>query len=289
MKRNFKPMAALAVCALGALAVSSCTKDEFFGLEDSVVIDASTKYEIAMSQEYADFARASFSFSETMMQEVDTTNMKVYTDKDGNQIRYNVGSTQQNVFELLEALKKAYPELEKADKIDFDEIQMIALANNESLSDLAAKVASINTKYGENDYDALRWVRTSNMNYWHLNYYPSSYYVYMDGAYFDAYNSIPAAVHAAIYGMGEIPGVYGAGGLAWGDYTGVAMTSGFGEYWPDVMGYGYPSPEADFIILPTTENMNNVYPGEYFWGGDYFMSGRLHYVYNMEGEFMYYM
>ena len=290
MKRNFKPMAALAVCALGALAVSSCTKDEFFGLEDSVVIDASTKYEIAMSQEYADYARACFNIAESFNQEVDTTKMESFIAEDGKRVLYIEGaSSQSNAYEALENLRKAFPELTKADAIDFDEIQKIALSNNEALKDIAAKASEKNTKYGTySNNQARSWLASVWYEYYGYQYSPT--YANFDGYTFNMYSDVMSAVHSVIYAT-EYTDYQLGGGLVWGDYSAVTISS-YGEGWPSIdwLG-GSPMPEADFLVVPpTVVNLSEINTWEIGsqLGGDYISSGRLHYIYNAEGQFLFF-
>ena len=284
MKRNFKPMAALAVCALGALAVSSCTKDEFFGLEDSVVIDASTKYEIAMSQEYADYARACFNMFEAMNQPVDTTVMEK-KEINGKAVYIQNGSTT-SVMDLLNSLKKAFPELANADQIDFNEILSIALANNEELNDIKSKMPS-RTKYYE-DYQSGHWLYSVAENYYGISDWGSPW-LDIEGWWFTAYDYRYTAINEVIFRLAESSSPYNynyegmGGGLIFGDQSAVSMVS-WGEYaWPSVIGYGSPAPEADFIVAPTL----NITTSElwFYMGGSYWNGGRTHYVYDYEGNY----
>ena len=136
--KKFRTLAGMAVFALGVLATSSCSKDEFFGLEDSQLIDASTKTEIAMSQEYVDFVLACSEMADFMSQPMDTTTAEVKIDPDGKRILYKEGP-QLSAMALFEVLKEKYPELEKADKMDLDEILKIALSKNTVLKGEASK------------------------------------------------------------------------------------------------------------------------------------------------------
>ena len=289
MKRNFKPMAALAVCALGALAVSSCTKDEFFGLEDSVVIDASTKYEIAMSQEYADYARASFKFAESVSQEVDTTKLNSFS-VDGKTVYYKDDNLQKEMYDYMDALKKAYPELNKADRIDLAEIQQIALSNNEALKDIAQAFAG--TK--GSDQQAVQWLssayydmygyvaRRTTLFFWEWSMY---YYCTVQGAIWDAQ-------------FMSREGQNMTGGLIWNDGSAVSMVA-YGEaegtiWWPQTSGYGSPQPESDFIIVPDFifNNEQNIpaYMVGYeldYWIPGYSSCGRSHILVG-NGETYYY-
>ena len=278
MKRNFKPMAALAVCALGALAVSSCTKDEFFGLEDSVVIDASTKYEIAMSQEFADYARASFKFAESVSQEVDTTKLNSFS-VDGKTIYYKDDNLQKEMFDLLDALKKAYPELNKADKIDLAEIQQIALSNNEALKDIAQAFAG--TK-GSN-LQAIQWLSSAYYDMYGYDVERTSLFFWEWSMYFQY--TVQGAIWDASFVAHE--GDYLAGGLIWGDGTAVSMVAygpeGSNIWWPNTSGYGSPQPEADFIILPSYMTGNEID----YWVPGFSSCGRSHMIFGNEEMYYY--
>ena len=278
MKRNFKPMAALAVCALGALAVSSCTKDEFFGLEDSVVIDASTKYEIAMSQEFADYARASFKFAESVNQEVDTTKMNSFS-VDGKTVYYKDDNLQKEMFDLLDALKKAYPELNKADRIDYEEIQQIALSNNEALKDIAQAFAG--TK-GSN-LQAVQWLSSAYKDMYGYEAERTSLFFWEWSMYFQY--TVQSAIWDASFIAHE--GDYLAGGLIWGDGTAVSMVAygpeGSYVWWPNTSGYGSPQPEADFIILPSYMTGNEID----YWVPGFNSCGRSHMIFGNEEMYYY--
>ncbi|MBO7113991.1 MAG: hypothetical protein J6V95_02335 [Bacteroidaceae bacterium] len=271
MRKNFKTLAGMAICILGALAASSCSKDEFFGLEDSEVLDYSTKTEIALSQEYADYAIAYFNMIETMKQPVDTTEMEIQGVVNGKPVYFKHGSS--SVKESLELLKKAYPELEKADKIDFDEIQSIALSRNKALKDIASKMDS-STKYYYNgkyySYGSDAWVDNISG--------------YEDGWYFYSHNMVEGAVSDVIWYCGENGFNMNGGGLIFSDWSAVSMV-GYGEWWPNIVNNA-PYAEADFIVLPST----NIYGVELWniaWnlGPAYYNSGRIHYVYNEEYDY----
>lgn len=275
----------MAVCILGALAVSSCSKDEFFGLEDSEVLDYSAKYEIAMSQEFTDYAKACFSFVEAFDQPIDTANMQK-VDVEGKQVYVVSGMASQkdNAVELLQKIKTAFPKLAMADKIDFDEIMDIALSENQALSDIASIVLSPSTKSYENRPMARQWLNSADQEYWNYSGDRNLSYSYMEGCTFYSHNTVWGAVQSAIWDLNEYSGNYGAGGFIWGDNSAVSMRTVFGEYWPDVAHYGSPSPEIDFVILPNAENL---YQGELseMFGGEYFTSGRIHYAFDYNGNY----
>ena len=275
----------MAVCALGVFVTSSCTKDEFFGLEDSVVIDASTKYEIAMSQEFADYIRANYNFAESFNLDVDTTKMESFTIK-GKTIYYKDESLQKDALEFLKVLKETYPELDKADKTDFNEMQIIALSNNEALSDIAQQILTSNngTKAWENVQSA-KWIRSAYKDLYGYDTQLTSMY------FWDWHISFSTTWQGALWDAefiiagGEADCV--VGGLLWGDRSGASMVNLLPEgnyvWWPDTRQWGTPQPESDFIILPSFINqyeIDTMIPG-------FNSCGRSHYIFANE-EMMYF-
>ena len=260
----------MAVCILGALAASSCSKDEFFGLEDSEVLDYSAKYEIAMSQAYADYAIACANMVETMLQPVDTTKMEIQGEIDGKPL-YVKNGTCVSALDLLENLKKLYPDLQKADNIDFKEIQEIALANNEALKDIAAKMPT-ETKTWFSWGDVSSWAQSNG-------HYGASFAE--DGWWFSCFTSAWSAINDAIWAYGES---YNndkfEGGLLFNDGTAVSMI-GYSEIpWPSIVNQGSPLAETDFIIAPTAD-VNQIWGELCYFGPEYAEGNRLHYVYGM--------
>ena len=284
MKKNFMYLAGMAVCIIGALAASSCSKDEFFGLEGSQVVSASTMNEIAMSQEFTDYAKACLALTQTMSEEIDTTAMESFINEKGKRVYYKDGVySEYSVPELMEILKKAYPELEKADMTDFDEILQIALAKNEALSDFAVKASVNNTKSG--NAQSFEWVRSAHRNYYDLDYTPSLSSTNIDGVCLQGFNHLSGAVSSAIYGTIDTQD-YWYGGYFWNDYSGV-LASSCNPYWPDIAEYGSPVPEADFFVLPWTEG-GQVQGGFSFEFGYYLESHGTHYIYYTDGNYQVY-
>ena len=298
MKKNFKRSAGMAVCLLGVFAASSCTKDEFFGLEDAQVMDSSTKYEIAMSQDYADYVRACYDLSKTLGQEADTLNMEVTIGDDGKRVFHKKASDiQENkALELLKKMKADYPALAKADKIDFDEIQKIAFANNDNLRDIVALIAPQSTK-ANNRYESLIWLNNivdgnylstghlyDDVHYVSPSYhYSTNYYtsMYVDGWNFDCHLFQWDAINSAIWYSSE--SVFATGGMIWGDFSAVTMsTLDFLVYWPGVTNVGTPEPEADFIVIPALSDLNQW---EMDMGPCYYFNSRTHYVYDYTGDY----
>ena len=268
MKTEIKTLAGIVVCALGSLVFSSCSKDEFFGLEDAEVLDYSTKYEIAMSQEYVDYVIACYNMVEIMNQPVDTTQMEVCGVINGKRVYAKTDSCA-SALDLLESLKKAYPILLKADKIDIDEIRAIALEKNETLKEMSSKKASF-TKVSP--FKSFRWAES-------LGHYGCSFIE--EGWWFNLFAEVHDAVNDIIWSTSE-GGFLMGGGLIFSDYTAVSMT-GIG-LWPSVVNSGTPRANADFIVAPTNEPYINW--GELWdFGPEYSEGVRLHYVYGRGSGF----
>lgn len=264
MKKNFKTLAGMAVCILGALAVSSCSKDEFFGLEDSEVLDYSAKYEIAMSQAYADYAIACFEIAEAMTQSVDTTEMEIQGEINGKPL-YVKNGTCASALELLEQLKKIYPELEKADNIDLKEIQDIALSNNDALKQFTSnKIGETKAWYNGSNWDVGRWAQSNGHNGASFG---------DDGWWFSCYTSTWEAVSNAVWYTSETSS-YG-GGLVFNDGSAVSMTSVISA-WPSVVNHGSPLAEADFIVAPSLD-----YSECYMFGSEFTEGNRVHCIYGL--------
>ena len=282
MKRIFKTLAGMA-CIIGALAASSCSKDEFFGLEGSQVVSASTMNEIAMSQEFTNYAKACLALTQTMSEEIDTTAMESFINEKGKRVYYKDGVySEYSVSELMEILKKAYPELEKADMTDFDEILQIALAKNEALSDFAVKASVNNTKSGW-IRNSLEWLRNAHRNYYDLDYTPQIWSTDIDGVSLTNYDHLSAAVSNALYATVDTQD-YWYGGYFWNDYSAV-LASSCSPYWPDIAEYASPVPEADFLVLPFPEDYA-YQVGEYYIDyQDYRSHHRIHYIYFCDGNY----
>ena len=280
----------MAVCALGVFVTSSCTKDEFFGLEDSVVIDASTKYEIAMSQEFAEYAKASLCFLDELNQPIDTTEKKVYCVIEDKPVYIKTGtSSYQEVLESLESLKKVFPELNKADEYDYDEILMIALRNNDALNSYMTESLPKETK-ASMYYNARSWfAQLLNIG---GDFYCDGDLSSMMGEQYGTtwymcawWNKVSTINHAI--SLSQEAHVT-TGGFFWNDGSGTSIISAQSEAdmmpWPRFATYGMLTPEADFMIRP---NGNLALP-ESNIGENYFHTGRVHYIYNYEGQYAVY-
>lgn len=269
MRKQINNIAVMAVCVLGALAASSCSKDEFFGLEDSEALDYSAKYEIATSQEYADYAIACFNIAETMIQPVDTTDMKIQGVVNGKPIYYK-DDFSSSVIDYMNILKKAYPKMEKVDKIDLDDILSIALSNNESLKEYASKQNLMTKGIYPNDSYASLFVNAINYS--------------SDGWYFKPFNYYWNAVSDVIWECGENTCFLNGGGLIFSDNSGASMISYGGvDWWPSIINETLIPAEADFIVapsayLPTVEIWDLVSA----FGPSYYNGGRVHYIFDKE-------
>lgn len=278
MRIKDKTLAGLAVCVLGVLATSSCSKDEFFGLEESVYLDNSLKTEIAMSQEFADYSIACLNLMIDMNQPVDTADMQIQGVVNGKPIYFKTGSGN-SVKELYDNLLKAYPAMTKADKLDIDEIEEIAMSKNKALKKAvkATKYYSYNyTPY----YQSQQWIYNQSQGFSDWDYYS-------DGWWFEAHFTVASAVYEVLWNCAE-GGFYATGGgLLFEDNTAVTMI-GYDEYWPSLVNHGSPYAERDFLVAPDNVNIYNLEVwdiarnlGHGYWGGN-----RLHYIFNGEMDYI---
>ena len=282
MRKKIQTLAGMAVCALGILATSSCSKDEFFGLEDSVYLDNSLKTEIALSQEFADYAIACYNIVNEMNQPMDTANMQIQGIVDGQPVYYTTGS-QEYIIELKEKLKNAYPELAKADRLDFDEIMEIAISNNKVLKGILPN--KITRSYP--DYNKI-----SNMWIYNASEGDSvdELFFFDSGScgewWFKAFSNSFSALNHVIWFVGEEWCYPNGGGLIFADDSAVGML-GDGECWPTIASRVGPRAEADFIILPDA-NLSQFEIWDFAWhlGPEYYNSNRVHYLYNDEMQFV---
>lgn len=270
MKKNYVSLAGMAVCVLGVLSTSSCSKDEFFGLEDSVYLDNSLKTEIAMSQEFADYTLACLNLANEMNQPIDTAEMQIQGLVNGKPI-YLKTASYENVKEMIDNLREAFPELVKADKLDFKEMQEIALLKNKSLKGLAKS-----TKYvpSWSDPQSEIWIYSASGG-------TDNYSMYYGGWFFDSHWSVYSAVSEVLWYCGEGGFNMNGGGLIFGDYTAVSMI-GYDEYWPSIVNSG-PRAEADFLVAPNVD-LSSLEVWDIAWrlGPGYYGGGRIHHIFNEE-------
>lgn len=263
--KNFRTLAGMAVFALGVLATSSCSKDEFFGLEESEVIDASTKTEIAMSQEYVDFVLACSEMAEYMSQPMDTTNAEVKIGPDGKRILYSEGP-QLSAMALFEALKEKYPELKEADQMDFEEIMEIALSKNKALKKVVATKST-------NAYPfSYQWANSLGIPYGCGS----------GSSYLQCYPSDAPAVQNVLFWASEIDDLY-LGGIIFDDYSTATLISD-PCWWPEIINQGYPVAEADFVVSYSSGSLSSdPFDLAYELGPAYYEGNKTHYVYVYEG------
>lgn len=269
----FKTLAGMAVFALGVLATSSCSKDEFFGLEDSQLIDASTKTEIAMSQEYVDFVLACSEMADFMSQPMDTTTAEVKIGPDGKRILCKEGP-QLAAMALFEVLKEKYPELEKADKMDLDEILEIALSKNIALKGVASKTTP-KTKYNA-WAECMKWASS--------NGHGGAGFC-SEGWWFDCFLGELSAMQHVMFIASETDEMY-IGGLVFGDGT-IATLHSYPTWWPSIANSGYPMAETDFVLIYNTGLLSaDLGDLAYKLGPEYTDGGsaKTHYILQYEGE-----
>lgn len=268
----------MAVCILGALAASSCSKDEFFGLEDSEVLDYSTKYEIAMSQAYADYAIACFEMSKAMNQPIDTTSMEIQGELEGKPIYVKEGPST-SALALFEALKEKFPKLANADKIDYDDIFELAMSENKALKGVATTTAP-KTK---------AWISWGSCGSWAQSngHYGAAFND--EGWYFNCYASTVSAIQNAIFYASEsYNSDKWAAGIGWSDGTAASMTAFFDFWWPSVINTGSSLPESDFVVVPYGSSLAESAGDEissiiFAAGPEYAEGDRLHYIYSFMG------
>lgn len=273
----------MAVCLLGVLSTSSCSKEEFFGLEDSVYLDNSIKTEIAMSQEFADYILACRNLVNEMKmgQSLDTTDMQIQGIVDGRPLYFKTGSYEAGK-NLLEKLKKAYPELEKADQVDFDEIQKIAFSKNKDLKGLASPKISKTKSWG-GEAGALGWLM--DLSNGEIDDYGQEYMFddFTGRWIFEAHNTVAGAVSKVIYYCGEEGFNMNGGGYLCSGRIGSAISMiGFGQKWPNIM-----RPEEDFLAAPNID-LSALELWDIAWrlGPGYYGPGRIHYIFNEEMDYV---
>lgn len=263
--KKFRTLAGMAVFALGVLATSSCSKDEFFGLEESEVIDASTKTEIAMSQEYVDFVLACSEMADFMSQPMDTTTAEVKIGPDGKRILCKEGP-QLSAMALLEVLKEKYPILEKADKMDLDEIMEIALSKNKALKKVAA------TKTTNAYPDSFAWALSLGL--------PTN-----GNGYLECFPFAEPALQVLMFWASECDELF-LGGLVFGDGSVTALMSEPCP-WPEPewINQGYPLPESDFVISYSSGSLSSdPFTLASQLGRGYYEGERTHYILMYEGS-----
>lgn len=290
-KETNKFLFRLTVCALSVLATTSCSKDEFFGIEEAQLIDETTMLAIATSEEYYEYEMACLYFMEEL-NDIDTSKMHVYTVINGKPIYVKSGSdSYKNVLKHKENLMKIYPELLHASVIELKQIQNIALSKNNTLREHTMKVSPFlikRTKSGNDEAHAwLQHVSSSTYNWgyehnWDTGAYTNTteygeYTFHFDLQVYE--NSIEAVNQARNKSISTEKEV---GGLAWNDASAVTVfnreAGPYYMYWPRTDGSPYPT--YDFHFHPS----GDLTPSELdrqFWNNHY----RVHYIFDWLGNF----
>ena len=278
MKKNFKNIAEIAMCVLGVLSTSSCSKDEFFGLNEYESLDYSKKIEIALSQEYTDYAVACFKIVDAMNLLSDTTANRNIGEIDGKTIYYVESG--EPIMDLLEILKKKYPELIYADKPDLDEIQRIANSKNITLRKLAGSKTSTKNdgSYQESEY-YIGYLNCAKSNLWTDNLFVTDATIGHWWLHSWWAQEQDDAVSSAIWSASEFGYQLGSGGLVFSDGSAVSI-AGVGE-WPSLINE-ISFAESDFLIVPYSDISFGaaLYIAYGITGG----GGRSHYFIRNNGE-----
>lgn len=275
MRIQTKKLTGMVMCILGVLATSSCSKDDFFGLNEFETLDYSKKTEIALSQEYTDYAIACYKLADMMSQLSDTTVKHKEGEINGRPISYMESG--ESIMDLLEKLKAAYPELAYVDKPDYEEIQRIALSKNEILKNKVAPQET--TKFAGNYFDSQYFIGELNCGYTgYWTDYPLTSSFSIGHWYLLSHLTVGSALDQVLFDS-EFNFSLGNGGLIFGDDSAVSIT-GKGE-WPSIINYASPSPEADFIVVNNTNlsYFELLSIGQNISGGN-----RFHYFVDRSGE-----
>ena len=278
--KNFRTLAGMAVFALGVLATSSCSKDDFFGLNEYEYLDYSKKTEIAMSQEYTDYANACYKIADLMKQLSDSTAERNRGEINGRPISYLESG--EPIMDLLEKLKNAYPELKNADLPDIQEIRRIALLKNKAINKVAASQITAKSweQYDESQY-FIGYLNCETTHYW--SDYPNVDWAYLDRGKWGLCSCVSHqdAVDDAIWCAPEYSDPddfkYGTGGLFFSDGS-AACVIGSGE-WPSIINY-VASAETDFLIVPRSNISDDLISTLRGYTG----GGRLHLFVDRNGE-----
>ena len=253
MRIKTKKMAGMVMCVLSVVATSSCSKEDFFGLNEYETLDYSKMTEIALSQEFTDYYTACIEVGKVINQWSDS----IDATKGAPQ-----NYTGESLVKLLGRLKEAYPELLNADGPDFDEIRKIALSKNKTLKALAKKNRPIaNTKsfeynagcYGNQYFNSDSDGCISYLNY----YYGRSPYECkrFRGNGYDLYSyfNLDDAVYDILslsWENGNCNNALNCGGFVFSE--GAIAVIRNGEQWPEALSYLPVTPEKDFYFVNVT-------------------------------------
>lgn len=141
MKKNkLKKNAVMTVCIIGACFATSCTSDEFYGIQEKTEsLDFPTLSKIARSKEFIEYQKQAFLNIE-IINSIDNTKKEVVDFFQGKPV-YAIGNVL-SIRPYLDARKKLleeYPEFIKITDEDKNQILSLAILNNKSLRQLAEK------------------------------------------------------------------------------------------------------------------------------------------------------
>ena len=295
MRIQTKKLAGMVMCVLGVLATSSCSKEDFFGLNEYETLDYSKKAEIALSQEYTNYSIACLRLSKAIDNLSDSTKEHNQGTLYGKPVIYE--ETEVPLKDLIDRLYNAYPELANADMPDFEEIHQIALNKNIALKKmLPRKKGFANTRansYTFGDYTvnyddyAHEWIGMLNYNCTGNPYNAfNDSYAHEQGWYFYSYWNKDYAFQVTYAYLAERDDLfYSSGGLIFSDNSAVSVI-GNGEEWPMFVNYLYPSAEKDFCFVKSDHIEDNVEKGKRvaLMGAVFNLGNRSHVIVGPNGE-----
>ena len=251
-KQKFKGLLVLGAGVMAALFEAGCTSNEFFGIEEDVEggLDYPTMHEIACSQEFIEFQTQSFLNMKKLL-DVDTTQMVLIDTIDGKLLYASkeIGNIRP-VLEARRQLVETYPEYERSNAIEKEQIMNIALLNDRSLRKIANKNTPgvlMRTKSGNGESDAVKWISAKSSheqvgeNQWLVN-----------GEYWYANTNVYNCINEALWRTecGQVE----HGGYGWNsDGSGILIvdpnaTIDHMTFW---VWYNVPTPHYDFHVHPS--------------------------------------
>lgn len=261
-KETNKFLFRITVCALSVLATTSCSKDDFFRIDDTPCVDLQTKYAIAGSDIYIDYQIACFAFADELSK-IDSTKRSRVLILNNDTVYENVYVISfSKVCELHDSLLNVYPVLKDADEVDLIQILNIALNNNSTLRDLVPKsVVNSNCRtksYNGSSY-ALQWLEGSSFRNYSGTLWNGKGLAEQNsqGTWVWTFEAIPcssigdAMELACIWSINH--GEVEVGGWGWTDGSGM-MTychQATASQSPVLHAAGTPRPELDFHVHPS--------------------------------------
>lgn len=161
-KKRLKSLTAMVV--LGAIFATSCTSDEFYGIEENYEgIGYPMLEKIANSKEYIVFKKQEILCMQDLSK-IDTTQMELI-DTIGGRPHYVIKKTIRPAIEARHKLVALYPEYEKTTPEERFYILNIAMKSDRSLNDMVKKNIPntiLSTKSANYESDAVRWIRSAS-------------------------------------------------------------------------------------------------------------------------------